>query len=81
MFGCYVNGDVVEFEVLEVALGEVCEVVFGAARAMCVGEICFCLSCCLSNGCVYFGICCVGEGVGESAGIGEVVGIVWSGLV
>ena len=60
--GRYVNGDVVEPEALEAALGEAREVALGAARAMRAGEIRPCPSRCSPNGCAYPGICRAGEG-------------------
>jgi len=59
--GRYVNGDVVEPEALEAALGEAREVALGAARALRAGEIRPCPSRCSPNGCAYPGVCRAGE--------------------
>jgi RecB family exonuclease len=59
--GRYVNGDVVEADALDAALGEAREVALGAAKAMHAGEIGPCPSRCSPKGCAYPGICRAAE--------------------
>ena len=59
--GRYVNGDVVEPDALEAALGEARQVALDAARAMHAGRIAPCPSRCSPKGCAYPGICRAAE--------------------
>jgi RecB family exonuclease len=59
--GRYVNGDVVEPEALEAALGEARELAVRTAKAMRAGEIRPCPSRCSPKGCAYPGICRAAE--------------------
>jgi RecB family exonuclease len=62
--GRYVNGDVVEAEALEEALGEARGAALDAARAMRAGDIRPCPSRCSPKGCAYPGICRAAEDAG-----------------
>jgi RecB family exonuclease len=65
--GRYVNGDVVEPEALDAALGEARALAVRTARAMRAGEIRPCPSRCSPNGCAYPGICRAAEGAEGTA--------------
>jgi RecB family exonuclease len=67
--GRYVNGDVVEPEELEAALGEARELAVRTARALRSGEIRPCPSRCSPNGCAHPAICRAAEGAADAGGV------------
>jgi hypothetical protein len=69
-----VNGDVVEPEQLEAALGEARELAVRTAKALRAGEIRPCPSRCSPNGCAHPAICRAADDAAEAAAAGPAGG-------